>query len=399
MQRILVASLDTVFPLRCSQALGGQVEVERLEPTLPALRALRGRLAPDLLVLDGDRELGLGGSLGEAIRLLRDGEVDCPVVTVGDSGDAQAVLTAVRAGAADFLDREGDGEGLRAELQRHLASAANRAPKDAGRLTSVLAAQPGSGEGLFAANLAALGAAAQRDTLLVDCSLPQSDACAALNLECQYTLGSAFHDLRRLDRLLLNSALARHGGSGLRVLPLAFPGEDLSALTADRILSVLSVLRGLFQEVVLLLSGLEQEALLFQAIDGADRCFLVTTQKFTAVKAMKSLLGALELDAETLQRATLVIDDYSNEIALDEAQMLTALGLRHAVRLPAARVELVNALNLGEPLALARPRSAWSRSVKRLAEQAAPAPQRRVAGEGAGRRRGRLFGRLLPGAS
>lgn len=399
MQRILVASLDTVFPIRCSQALGGQVEVERLEPTLPALRALRGRLPPDLLVLDNDRELGLGGSLNEAIRLLREGEVDCPLAVLGDSGDAQAVLAAIRAGAADFLEREGDGEGLRVELQRHLAAAANRAPREAGRLTSVIAAQPNSGEGLFAANLAALGAAAQRDTLLIDCSLPQSDACAALNLDCQYTLGSAFHDLRRLDRLLLNSALARHGGSGLRVLPLAFPGEDLSGLTADRILSVLSVLRGLFQEVVLLLSGLEQEALLFQAIDGADRCYLVTTQKFTAVKAAKEMLGQLEIDPDTLQRATLVIDDYSNEIALDEAQMLTALGLRRAVRLPPARVELVNALNLGEPLALSRPRSPWSRAVKRLAEQAAPLPQRRSPGEPSGTRRSGLFGRLLPRAS
>ncbi len=62
MQRIVIASLDTVFPIRTSQALGGQSEVERVEPTLPSLRALRSRVVPDLLILDSDRELGLGGS-------------------------------------------------------------------------------------------------------------------------------------------------------------------------------------------------------------------------------------------------------------------------------------------------------------------------------------------------
>ncbi len=317
---------------------------------------------------------------------------------LGDSGDAQAVLAAIRAGASDFLDRNSDGDQLRGELQRHLTAAASRAPRDSGQLTSIIAAQPGSGEGLFAANLAALRALRNRDTLLVDCSLPASDAAAALNLDCHYTLGSAFHDLRRLDRMLLNSALARHGGSGLQVLPLSLPGEDLAGLTADRVLSVLSVLRGLFKEIVLLVSGLSYEALLFQAIDAASRCFLVTTQKFTAVKDCNELLRGLQIDGETLQRITLAIDDYHGEITLDEAQMLSALGLRRAVRLPPARVELINALNVGEPLALSRPRSPYGRALKRLAAYGATEPARPAASE-RGKARGGLLGRLLPGQS
>lgn len=78
-------------------------------------------------------------------------------------------------------------------------------------------------------------------------------------------------------------------------------------------------------------------------------------------------------------------------IGLTEEQMREALGVPRSVRLPAARVELINALNAGRPLVLEQPRAPYSRALEKLAAEgvSAPNPAVRPASRGVG-----LFGRL-----
>src|SRR3546814_1436645 len=79
---------------------------------------------------------------------------------------------------------------------------------------------------LHAVNFAVLRAKAEPDAMLIDCTLPLSPVSAALDLKLGYTIGDALQDAERLDRTLLQSALARHPGSGLRILPLAADPAD-----------------------------------------------------------------------------------------------------------------------------------------------------------------------------
>ena len=91
-----------------------------------------------------------------------------------------------------------------------------------------------------------------------------------------------------------------------------------------------------------------------------------------------------------LDRITLVVEDHMPGITLSEEQMRDALGLRRSVRLPAARVELINALNTGRPLVLDQPRAAYSRALRTLGGG------RCRPGRGAGGQAGRAQRRPVP---
>jgi pilus assembly protein CpaE len=390
MFRITVATSDTNLAAGLIASLEGIAAVIRSAPDTAPLLELCGKTKLDLILLDADPVDGFGTGLADVMRAVAGTDPDAPVIVLGDEGDARSVLRAIRAGAADVIDRNAQGEALSGQLGRHLTGAPRGDAAGGGALTLVLSGQPG-GEGLFAVNLAVLRAKAAGGALLIDGALPSSEAGAALNVPLNYTIRDAVQDLPRLDRTLLSSALGHHAASGLHVLPLAVAGEEVHDIATDSIVSMQLVLRALFGEVILNAGGIRHPGLLTEFVRAAGRIYLVAPQKFTAVKACRDLLMQIGPSAQVLDRITLVVEDHMPGITLTDEQMREALGLRRSVRLPAARVELINALNTGRPLVLEQPRSPYARALEKLAGEGAAAPAKpdRPALRGP-----RLFGRL-----
>jgi len=393
MFRLIVATSDTALAARLIGPLEGVAAIIRSAPETAALLELCRKAAPDLVLIDADPIDGFGNLLGEAMREVASADPEALVVVLGDEGDARSVLRAIRAGATDVIDRGTEGDDLRSQIARHLTGAPRGAGAGAGALTLVMSGQPG-GEGLFAVNLAVLRAKARGEGLLIDGALPSSEAGAALNVPLTYTIRDAVQDLPRLDRTLLSSALGQHAPSGLHLLPLAVAGEEVHDIAPDSIASMLLVLRALFGEVVLNVGGIRHPGLLTEFTRAATRIYLVAPQRFTAVKACRDLLVQIAPNPQVLDRITLVVEDHMPGITLSEEQMRDALGLRRSVRLPAARVELINALNTGRPLVLDQPRAAYSRALGRLAA-GDPVPAVVPAAKPAARSAG-LFRRLRP---
>src|SRR3546814_20151699 len=114
---------------------------------------------------------------------------------------------------------------------------------------------------LHAVNFAVLRAKAEPDAMLIDCTLPLSPVSAALDLKLGYTIGDALQDAERLDRTLLQSALARHPGSGLRILPLAAaPADTVDHLSPDSILTLVSRPRYFFTDSNVHTRGVERNS-------------------------------------------------------------------------------------------------------------------------------------------
>ncbi|MGF6232056.1 pilus assembly protein CpaE [Inquilinus ginsengisoli] len=393
MFRLIVASSDTALAARLIGPLEGVAAIIRSAPETAALLELCRRATPDLVLIDADPVDGFGTLLGEAMRDLAGVDPEALLVVLGDEGDARLVLRAIRGGAADVIDRGTEGDELRNQIAHHLTGAPRGDAAGAGALTLVMSGQPG-GEGLFAVNLAVLRAKARGEGLLIDGALPSSEAGAALNVPLTYTIRDAVQDLPRLDRTLLSSALGHHAPSGLHLLPLAVAGEEVHDIAPDSIASMLLVLRAMFGEVVLNVGGIRHPGLLTEFTRTAARIYLVAPQRFTAVKACRDLLVQIAPNPQVLDRITLVVEDHMPGITLSEEQMRDALGLRRSVRLPAARVELINALNTGRPLVLDQPRAAYSRALERLAA-GDPVPAVVPAAKPAARSAG-LFRRLRP---
>lgn len=347
------------------------------------LPMLPSKFAPELAVLNPALVLvDLGGPdtlamLPQIIASVGTAAGDVPVVVIGNTNNAADVLSAVRAGSTDVIDREEPIANLRAHLERRLSALDQHRAGDARSFSVVLNAQPGGG-GLFALNLALLRASRAREALFIDCQLPASDAGAALDIGISYSLADAARDISRMDRTLLLSAIAHHAPSGLSVLPLATRVTDQLALSHEGLLAALRTIRPLFDDVVLNAGGIRDAAVLEILAEWATQLYLVCPQTVTALRHARDLLAALPR-FDTAGRVQLVVDQFSPRIELSPEKMRTTLELDRVIALPDARDDLLNGLNIGRPYVLARPRSPYAMAIAQAAGALAsePAPRSR----------------------
>ena len=118
------------------------------------------------------------------------------VVAMAEQPDRQSVLTALRAGARDFISpdmRPAEVQSLvrRAMSRDHADLRAGQAKE--GRMTAVISARPGSDAPMFALHLAlGLQELAPKDNiLLLDLGVPYADSLHYLGMESTYTIVDA----------------------------------------------------------------------------------------------------------------------------------------------------------------------------------------------------------------
>ncbi len=371
--QILFATFDGNLVNRLSAVLDGDVIVNRVDPDAFSLRDAVQWITPDVLMFDADTAPEAGDDFLAATRALTESSAHCHVVAIGDEANSTVVLTAMRAGARDFLDRTIKDTELKnkfALYRDHIRERIARRPdSDQARLTLIASGRPGDGSELFAINHACLRAKAGGDVLLIDLSFGVSEAATALDVTINYTLSNVVNDMARLDRTLLFAALAQHEESGLYVLPLNASNSDRQEVAPNDLLPMIATLRGMFSEVILHASAMRTNVLFSDFLREANVFYLIATQRLTAVRACLDMLSRHDPAAQLRNHITLVVDEYQREISLSDQQMARTLGLRHAVRVPYARAALLDSLNKGVPLVIEEATGAYARAMRALVPQ------------------------------
>jgi pilus assembly protein CpaE len=378
MYRIIIATRNEALSDRLSHTTERQATVVRADPDIAALLDAIGQIAPDFVLLDTDARSGFGSNFAAAARAVSEMRGGVKFAALGDENHAGTVLTAVRAGAAEFIGTESSETEVAEQLGRLFRLVERKERAEAGRLSVIFSGRPNEGESLFAINLAVLLAKRAQDAgdvVLVDCTLPVSECDVALDLETSYGLRDALHDLARMDRTLLTSTLARHKSSGLYVLPLAVAVESVRDVQANSLLALIGVVRGLFADVVLNIGSFRHATLLRQFCEMASISYVYVTQSFSSLRACHGVMEQAEITARDRNGMVLVIADHDPDIRLTDRQIAEALDIQRTVRLPMARAELTNSLNNGQPLPEAAPRSAYVTALGKAADlRAGPAP-------------------------
>jgi pilus assembly protein CpaE len=371
--RIVLASDNAALRERIAAGVGDLAVLTCVSPEASDLLGSLVQARPALMLVELDGPTPLHSLVG----LIRRADPGIGVVALGDATSVEAVLGAVRAGAGDFLDRSASPEAVRNLIVRQLRAAPEEKIRHAaGSFEIVIAPQTGGGENLFAINLAAMKAKAGAEMLLIDCALPGTEADAALDIRIPYTVHNALKDLGRFDRTLAVSTLARHEGSGLMVLPLATAdAPDVETVGGETLARLFNVIRPLFRDVLLNVGGVRSPELLLEFMRAATRIYVVCPQKFTAVAEAQRLLERVGPSADMFERMVLLVDEHQPAITLTDDQMRTTLGVPVSVRLPPARTELVNGLNIGRPLTLDQPRHPYVQTLARLCREEWRAPQ------------------------
>src|SRR5271154_6443674 len=152
-----------------------------------------------------------------SIELIHQEVRDAAVFAVGSMSQPQVIVTAMRSGAREFIERPTTTTDLLEAFVR-LTTAQRKVARDGprGKVFSVVNAKGGSGATTVAVNLALALQAAHGQTALVDLA-PLGHTALHLNLKPLFNISDATRNLHRMDSSLLESFMPRHSG-GLQLL-------------------------------------------------------------------------------------------------------------------------------------------------------------------------------------
>jgi pilus assembly protein CpaE len=299
-----------------------------------------------MVLVDADAQSGIHTAY-ERIAAARRRFPDVPVIALGNEMSAQLVLAALRAGAADFVDRDAAPDEWRALLETRLAPQAFGPGH--GTSAAILSAIPNAPDEDFALNLALRAArrAPQAMTLFLDLSQPASAAGIALNMDLKFTIGGALREIARLDRAFLESAAARCPRSGLYVMALA--GDVRSAPdmpAAPDFLALLQILQSLCDVIVIYYGAFSHDPALLGALE--TRIFLCCDQRFSTIRAADALLQSLRAH----KRAPQLVLHAPIGRAPRPADIRTVLAMEDSIDLDTDWHVLTGHFNDAAPLAL-----------------------------------------------
>ncbi len=167
-----------------------------------------------------------------AIELIHQEVRDAAIFAVGSMSQPQVIVSAMRSGAREFIERPTTTTDLLEAFVR-LTAAQRKVDREGprGKVFTVVNAKGGSGATTTAVNLALALHSAHGNVALVDIA-PLGHAALHMNLKPQFTVADAIRNLHRLDSSLLESFMTRHSG-GLQLLAGANTPVVVEPATAE----------------------------------------------------------------------------------------------------------------------------------------------------------------------
>ena len=204
-----------------------------------------------IIAIDSDVEKAL-----KLIEKLADTAPDCSVLVTSSSNDGNLILSAMRAGAKEFLAEPIKLEDLIPALERISDRRSSRGDvKSRGTtIIAVAGATGGVGTTSIAVNVGcALADNPSNSVVLVDLDLCLGDADVCLDAIADFTLLDVAQNAARMDISLLKRSLTKHS-SGLFLLPRPVQLDDVDEITPDDLNRLIGLLKATFSHVVLDLS-------------------------------------------------------------------------------------------------------------------------------------------------
>ncbi len=326
----------------------------------PAIRRTQA-FAPEVVLVDIATD-GVSSAL-RAIELLHQELPDSALFGIGSMTQPQLIVSALRAGVREYIERPTTTNDLLEAFVR--LTAARRKPGregSRGKVFTVVNAKGGSGATTVAVNLALALQSIHHSTALVDLA-PLGHCALHLNLKPAFTVSDALSNLHRLDSSLLESFMARHD-NGLQVLAGAATPTAIEPSASD-FARLFDTIAGLHHYIVVdassrldsvtrLVSNLSEKILLIAHADVAS---------LWSAGRVAQYLG----ESGSRDRFALVLNRYRKVAGFDEAETEAAIGAPVLWRIPNQYFAVSTAIDRGVPL-MQQGNTEIARSISGLAE-------------------------------
>ncbi|HTT96773.1 MAG TPA: hypothetical protein VMF58_01885 [Rhizomicrobium sp.] len=369
--RLLLISTDEAAAKAVRAALDGAMSLIVLDQ-LPA-DGLGEKYDPNVVLIDSDVRSGVQTAF-EKIEAAKRKFPDKPVIVLGNEMSAQLVLAALRAGADEFVDRDAQPVEIGTAIHVCLDKKSAAPSSSRARIAGVLSALASEQDSDFALNLAVRAAKLVPDemALYIDLSMPATQAGIALGLQPEFGVVDATREVARVDRALLESALARDVRSGLYIMPLGADfGADVPALDTGAFAALLQILRGFCGTIVINYGPFSRQRALLEMVRPAANFFVCCNQRFPSIRGASDLLRWLAVSGFGVPEV--VIHTLAPGRTPTSADVRNALKITESIDLDASWDELAESLNDAKPVALSDSR--YSRGLDACLARMGMAPE------------------------
>ena len=352
----------------------GAAGFETIEAVLPRLLG-----APTVVVLGpscSDAEV-----LSSVERSLAN-RPDIGVVLVADELSTTILQMALRSGVKDVLTLQGDTLQIVEAIERvglSLRSDSGAAPAGSlpilsggddsglGRVTTVFSTKGGSGKSVIAVNLAVvLAERSEGPVVLVDADLQFGDVAVMMKLAPTHTVVDAVSNIERLDGSLLESLLATHEASGLRVLPAPLEPAFADQIGASDMVKIIEILRRFCSHVVIDTPAYFNDVVL-GLVEVSDDVLLVAGMDIPNIKNVKIGLQTLRLLNTPMEKLRLILNRANSKVKLDIGGVERTLQVSAEALIP-SDVVVPQSVNKGVPFVISHPKSGVAKSIRSLAD-------------------------------
>jgi pilus assembly protein CpaE len=378
---IVVVEADPSVRSRLAMQLG-----ERAVP-LDSLDGVEERYTqPFLLVLGPSCSLvpGVTGAEGMLAR-----RPDIGAILIAENLSTEVFQRAMRSGVRDVLGSPVDTGQLNEAVRRvgqSLQTAAaplgavatappitggDGEPAAPGRVITVFSTKGGAGKSVLAANLGVILAQRSEGTVaLVDADLQFGDIAVMLKLAPQHTIVDAVGSFERLDQGFLESLLATHQASGLKVLPAPLEPAFADQIGAEQMNRIIQLLRTFCDFVVVDTPAYFNDVVL-GLIEESDDVLLVAGMDIPNIKNVKIGLQTLRLLNTPMNKIHLILNRANSKVKLEVGEVERTLQVKADALIP-SDVVVPQSVNKGTPVVIDAPRSSIAKSLEELADRFAP---------------------------
>src|ERR1700704_509471 len=298
-----------------------------------------------------------------AIEILHQELPDAAVFAVGGMSQSQLIVSAMRAGAREYIERPTTTTDLLEAFVRQTST--RRKPgreTSRGKILTVVNAKGGSGATTVAVNLPLALQSIQHSIALVDLA-PLGHCALHLNLKPAFTVSDALTNLHRLDSSLLDSFMARHAG-GLQVLAGANAPAPIEP-SASEFARLFDTMAGLFRYIVVDVSSrLDSATRLVSNL--SERVLLVGHADVASLWSAGRVAQYLG-EHGSRDRFALVLNRYRKVSGFNEAETEAAIGAPVLWRIPNQYFAVSTAIDRGIPV-IQQGNTEIARSITGLAE-------------------------------
>jgi pilus assembly protein CpaE len=314
-------------------------------PTDPVLRQMQD-VGTEIVVVDIDPE-GMQRAIN-AIELINTSTRDIVIFAVGEMNHPPTIVSVMRAGAREYLERNATSETIIEAFTRFASSRSkSRTSTGRARVFTVASAKGGVGSTTVAVNTAIALQETQSKVLLVDFA-PLGHTALHLNLRPAFGVTDALQNLHRMDASLLEGLMTQCKG-GLQLL--AGPQQPQSvAPTSAELARLFDLLVSHFRFVVVDCSGrLDQTTRLL--CDLSNIVLLVTQADVVSLWSAGRIRAFLE-ESGRQDRVQIVLNRYKKIPGFTDEDVEKATNCKLLWKVPNAYQTIAPAIDKGTPIAL-----------------------------------------------